>query len=109
VRGVVGGQKLCFLPTALKESEDARAHERSREIDKERAREREKETERERERDRERERERERERDMWLEAKRNVLEQKLLFFAHREVIQITSRLGQEDFSDFLPTDVLTGT
>jgi hypothetical protein len=52
VRGVVGGQKLCFLPTALKESEDARANER--EIDKERAREREKEKERERKRERER-------------------------------------------------------
>jgi hypothetical protein len=65
--------------------------------------------EREKERERDRERERERERDMWLEAKRNVLEQKERFLAYRDVIQITSRQGQEDSGDFLPTDVLTGT
>jgi hypothetical protein len=46
---------------------------------------------------------------MWLEAKRNILEQKERFFAYRDVIQITSPLGQGDFGDFLPTDVLTGT
>jgi hypothetical protein len=39
-----------------------------------------------RERKREGEREKERERDMWLEAKRNVLEQKERFFAYRDVI-----------------------
>jgi hypothetical protein len=80
-----------------------RARANEREIDKERAREREKEKERERKR------ERERERDMWLEAKRNVFEQKECFLAYRDVIQITSRLGQGDSGDFLPTDVLTGT
>jgi hypothetical protein len=46
---------------------------------------------------------------MWLEAKRNVLEQKERFFVYRDVIQITSWLGQGDFGDFLATDVLTGT
>jgi hypothetical protein len=62
--------------------------------------------ERERERERKRERQKRkyiRERDRWLEGKKSG------FFAYRDVIQITSRLRQRDFGDFLPTDVLTGT
>jgi hypothetical protein len=51
---------------------------------------------------RERARERERERE-------EVGGQNKRFFAYRDVIQITSRLGQRDFGDFLPTDELTGT
>jgi hypothetical protein len=47
-------------------------------------------------------RERERER-RWLEDKTSGL------FAYRDVIQITSRLGQRDFGDFSPSDVPTGT
>jgi hypothetical protein len=56
--------------------------------------------ERERERKREDIKESKREQDRWLEGKNSVL-------LPRDVIQITSRLGQRDFGDFLPTDVLT--
>jgi hypothetical protein len=58
------------LPTALKGTEDERAPKRESYTKRERDRDREKEKERERER------ERERDREVWLEAKRNVLEQK---------------------------------
>jgi hypothetical protein len=46
----------------------------------------------------EREREREKERDRCLEGKTSIF--------YRDVIQITSRLGQRDFGDFPTTDVL---
>jgi hypothetical protein len=83
----------------------AEQHIRPRERERERER-REIEPRGKRERVRERvcvrERERERERERWLEGKR-------AFFAHRDVIQITSRLRHRDFGDFPSTDVLTGT
>jgi hypothetical protein len=66
----------------------------------ERKREREKRDEGKRERERERENRRERERERWLEGKNSV------FFAYRDVTEITSRLRQRDFGDFPTTDVL---
>jgi hypothetical protein len=51
-------------------------------------------------------RERERERETWLEGKQSVLEQKERLFVYKDVILITSRLGQQHFGYFPTTVVL---
>jgi hypothetical protein len=113
---------LIFLSSTLhrerkreKERERKREREREREGEKkDRERERREREKRERENRRESREEREREeREKREEREREERErekrEERAFFAYRDVIQITSRLGQRDFVDFPTTDLLTGT